>query len=68
MVGDVGERWGQQVARRVDRTLGRVYATDPLLYAELLKVRRRLIPRLAGMTDGASARSPDGRTTDVRNE
>jgi hypothetical protein len=68
MVGDVGEQWGQQVARRVDRTLGRVYAADPLLYAELLKVRRRLIPRLAGMMDGHPRGRQTSQTADVRND
>lgn len=49
------DEWWQQLAQTVDRMLSRVHVTDPLLYAELLKVRRRLEPRLSDMADATSA-------------
>jgi hypothetical protein len=49
------DEWWQQLMRTVDRALGRVYATDPLLYAELVKIRRRLEPRSMATTNGTPA-------------
>ena len=50
------EEWWQQFALTVDRMLSRVHLADPLSYAELFNVRRRLEP-LGDMEPRPSARN-----------
>jgi hypothetical protein len=51
------ETWPQPLVESVDRWLGRAYRVEPLLYADLLLLRRRL----AGADVSAHAKRTDRR-------
>lgn len=51
------ETWPQPLVESVDRWLGRAYRVEPLLYADLLRLRRRL----AGADVSAQAKRTESR-------
>ena len=56
MSADGRDQWRDRLVESVDRTLERVYLTDPMLYAELVRLRYRLRPK----TETREAQVADG--------
>jgi hypothetical protein len=66
MAAATRDRWRDLLVENVDRALERVYLSDPVLYAELVRLRQRLQPKAETEQQGENTGWRTATTGDAR--